>query len=59
MPILPQILLQNLKIQANVIETAWKSGVGDLFWAAAAFIQNLPSSPLKKKHSYGFFRAHE
>jgi GDP-L-fucose synthase len=38
-------LLENLKIQAYVIETAWRSGVRRLlFWAAAASTRSSPSS---------------
>ena len=42
-------LLENLKIQANVIETAWRTGVRRLlFWVVVVFIQSLPSSPSRE-----------
>ena len=42
-------LLENLKIQTNVIETAWRRGVKRLlFWAAVAFTQSLRSNRSKK-----------
>ena len=44
--------LEKLKIQTNVIATAWVSGVHRLFcsWAAAASIRSSPSSRSRKKH---------
>ena len=42
-------LLENLKIQNNVIETAWRNGVRRLlFWGVAVFTRNLLSNRLKK-----------
>ena len=44
-------LLENIKIQTNVIESAWRSGVRRLlFWAAAASTRSLLSSPSRKRH---------
>ena len=43
-------LLENLKIQTNVIETAWRSGVRRLlFLVVVVFIPNSPSSLLMRK----------
>ena len=43
-------LLENLKIETHVIETAWRSGCGGCsFWAAAALARRMPSSRSEKK----------
>ena len=42
-------LLENLKIQTHVIETAWKSGKTAYFWVAVAFIRNLLGNFLKEE----------
>ena len=53
-------LLENLKIQTHVIETAWHSGVKRLlFRAAAAFIRSLLSSQSRRRRFHWMPRAHE
>jgi hypothetical protein len=43
-------LLENLKIETHLIETAWRSGCGGCsFWAAAALTRSTPSSRSGKK----------
>ena len=43
-------LLENLKIQTNVIETAWRSGRdGCCFWAVAASTRSSLSSRLRRR----------
>ena len=45
-----EFLLDNLKIQTNVIETAWQSGVRRFYFlVVVVFIQNLLSSRSKRK----------
>ena len=47
-------LLENLKIQTNVIETAWRSGVRRCsFWVAAASTRSLPSSQPRRRPYWG------
>ena len=42
-------LLENLRIEIQVIEAAWRAGARDYFFlAAAVFIQNSQNSPLEK-----------
>ena len=44
-------LLENLRIETQVIEAAWRSRCDDCcFWAAAAFTPNSPSSRFEKNH---------
>ena len=46
-----EFILENLKIQNNVIENAWKSGVRDFFfWVAVVFIQNMLFNLLLRNH---------
>ena len=44
------LVLDNLKIQTNVIEAAWRSGYGACcFWAAAASTPSCPDQPIREK----------
>ena len=44
------LVLDNLKIQTNVIEAAWRSGYGACcFWAAAASTPSFPDQPIREK----------
>ena len=48
-----EFLLENLKIQTNIIETSWKKELGDYFFlGAAAFILNSQPNRLRKNHFY-------
>ena len=44
-------ILDNLIIQNNIIESAWRQGVRRLvFLGVAAYTQNSQTNPLKKNH---------
>ena len=47
-------LLENLRIETQVIEAAWRPVLGDYcFWAAAAFTRNSLNSRFERKHCCG------
>ena len=43
-------LLENLKIQTNVIETAWRSGVRRLLFLGSSCMRSSPNSRFAKRH---------
>ena len=53
-------LLDNLRIETQVIEAAWRAGArGCYFWAAAAFTQNLQTNLFERITTHRCTRAHQ